>query len=469
MSALREIPVDPVLRNLAIALDAQQMLPIFQARIFKENQKKAENLKLKDCRIERIKHKPDTYCLICYRLIIEDLNSGHELEQILTGRVYREERAVYKYFQAHEAEWVDTSRIKPLMYFDDLDMVLWTFPNDRRLPGLSALTDSDFLKRKILPDLISTYWGEGWEISKLSHSTVKYTPEKTCMVRVQMELQQSSTTNCRSWTIYGKTFVEDKGKVTNHIMRQLWKSQVKTNSVLKFAKPLGYLSDYKINWQEGLPGAPLSSREWSDSEFLSLIEKSAKMVAAFHQTPIKCERTTQCQVVVKKLTELKRRLGNAEPSIRTILGDLVDRLFIQVDNLDDSIIATLHGDLHLKNILVQGVDLYLIDMDQISQGPPLFDVGNFISWLLFYGPKMGMNSQLQQKSITVFIDRYIKSVPWEISREDLNWHVSFQLVHEQAERLLKQLKFDDFDLMNNLVKIADAVNRGRPPWRNYVL
>lgn len=466
MSALRAIPVEPVLRNLAITLDAQQMLRIFQERIFKENSKSTEHLQIKDCRIERIKHKPEIYCLICYRLIIKDRNSGHELEQILTGRVYREEKSAYKYLQAQNVNLVDTSLIKPLMYFEDLDMVLWTFPNDRRLPGLPALTRPDFLKRKRLPDLVSTHLGEGWEIRNFSHSIVKYTPEKTCMVRVQMELQHNTTGKNQSWTIYGKTFAEDQGKVTDHIMRQLWKPEIKSNNALNFAKPLGYLPAFKTSWQEGLPGVPLSNREWSDSEFLDLIKKSAKMIAALHQTPVECARKIQRQDIVEKLERLKTRLNNAEPTIRAILEDLVDRLLIQADNLDFTTLATLHGDLHLKNILVERNNLYLIDLDTISLSPPLFDVGNFIAWLLFFGPRVKINSQLQHESIKVFVNEYIKSVPWKISRNDLDWHVSFQLVYEHAERFLKQLKFDDFELMNNLVKIADAVNRGESPWKD---
>lgn len=59
-----------------------------------------------------------------------------------------------------------------------------------------------------------------------------------------------------------------------------------------------------------------------------------------------------------------------------------DKLLSLVENVPDEK-TLLHGDYHLKNIMMQGNEVMLIDMDTLCHGDPVFELGSI--WLAYQG------------------------------------------------------------------------------------
>ncbi|MFQ5450063.1 MAG: phosphotransferase family protein [Nitrospinaceae bacterium] len=463
MSALKELPVDSVLGNLPSALDVQRMRKVFQERIFRANQDSRQVFQIKDCQIERIKYKPRKTCLICYRLVIEDRVSGREHEQILCGRIYENGGSASRFIKAEKKEQVKTPIVEPLLHFPDLDMVLWAFPNERKLRWLPHLIDSDFLKEKILPQLMATRWGAEWKLTGLTHCIIHYKPEDACTVRVQAQLSNDSTGEVRSWVLYGKTFSEEQGEEIQHIMTKLWQASRWAQKDFKLARPLGFLPHYKMLWQEGLPGTPLFDQERTDPNFFRLLEQAAAALVQLHRIPMDCNRKIRVRDVVELLKEMKELIGTSFPSIRPTLSRVVDRLIRQADSIEEGFMATLHGDLHLKNILVDEGKIYLIDLDASAIGTPLLDLGSFSAGVITLAIMNGETWEMAEKKIRVFTERYRKEAPWDIPRQELDWHTTAALINERAFRSLKGLKAGRMELVKVLVDIADGLSQGLHP------
>lgn len=463
MTVNTRIPLDPVLRNLGLALDAQHMLPVFQARIFKENLKSVGDYKIKDCQVKRIKYTPGNTCMFCYRLALEDTNSGHEREQVLIGRIYGENKSAHEYLEAQKAEWVDTPLIKPLMHFEDLDMVLWAFPNDPTLSGVTALTDLDFLEKNFLPQLTASRWGSEWELANLTHTLIRYKPESGCTVRLKIQLINALTGATKPWVVYGKALSLEKGEKTHNVMTELWNAASHPKSGFKPARPLGFFSDHRILWQEGLPGEPLKNQNKTHPEFFRLLGQSAAAIAKLHQTPITCTGVKRIRDIVRSLKKREALVGRFCPAIHSDLTAVVNRLISRAESMDDAPMATLHGDLHLKNILVNGSDIYLIDMDNAMVGSPLLDLGSFSCGAITNALKRREPLTVAEKQIKVFVDSYRNAVPWEIPQEELDWHTAAALIYQGIFRSIRRLKEGRVEFEKKLVNIADELSRGGLP------
>ncbi len=462
MNALREIPADPLLRHLSLALNPQRMLCVFKDRICKTDPELAADFHLIDCRIERIKYKPRKNCLVCYRLIFEN-RAGQKHEQILSGRVYEPGGAASRFLKAQKEDLVDTKFIDPLLHFPDLDMVLWAFPNERKIRGLPFLNDPVFLQREIIPELMADRWGPDWELLEMTHSLVHYKPEDSCTVRVNTILRNSVAGETRPWVLYGKTFYNDQGKDIHNIMSDLWNSSYSSQEGIKMARPLGFLSEHNMVWQEGIPGTPLFLENHNDPKFFRALEQSAKTIAKLHNTQIVCHRTQLIWEVVKTLKEMEILIGASCPSIHPALSRVVNWLVNEASNLEEGRMVTLHGDLHLKNILVDDENIYLIDLDAVSLGTPSLDLGSFCAGIITLSMVNGEPWGIAEKKYNAFIDCYRKEAGWPIPDKDLKWHIIAALINERAFRSLKGLKAGRLELVKELINTADAMSRGLNP------
>lgn len=462
MNALREIPTDPLLRHLSLALDPQRMLDIFKDRICNSNTESKTGFQLIDCRIERIKYKPRKNCLVFYRLMLEN-QAGRKHEQILSGRVYEPGGSASRFFKAQKEDLVDTEIIDPLLHFPDLDMVLWAFPNERKMRGLPYLNDPDFLQREIIPELMADRWGPGWKLLEMTHTLVHYKPEDSCTVCVNSLLGNIEIGETRSWILYGKTFYDDQGKDIQNIMSELWSSSYSSQVGIKMARPLGFLSEYNMVWQEGIPGTPLFLENQNDPKFLRALEQSAKTIAKLHNTRIICHRTKGTTEVVETLKEMEILIGTSCPSIHPTLSRVVDWLVNEAPDLEEDRMVTLHGDLHLKNLLVDDDKIYLIDLDAMSLGTPFLDLGSFCAGIITLSMVKGDSWEIAEKKYSAFIDRYRIEAGWPVTEKELKWHIIAALIHERAFRSLKGLKAGRLELVKVLINIADALSRGLQP------
>ncbi len=422
---------DKKLPQLSAVLDAGLMKYVFEKVLIR--------LEVEECQIIQSRYKPERNCLISYRLQIRDGITNERQEQILCARVFPAGESLSRFTKAQKQTLVAPKFGNALTHLSDLEMVVWAFPNDRKLTGLPYISDVNRLRAEILP----AAFGDNFQINSLSSEIIHYVAEHTCTVKVNLALTNVKTSKSHTAILYGKTYYKEEGAQTFQAMQELAKQ-------VNITQPLAYQPEIKTLWQFGLQGKTLNEYSAND-DFLA--GKTAEAVAALHQAKVSCARQATLPDLLLKLETATKFFALNNPSEQQKLSVLVERLITQSSRLTARPTALLHGDLHLKNFFVAGDKVVLIDLDNLAYGDPLQDVGSFIAGLWYRG-----NSPQQ---INAFVEAYQKIVPWEVPQKDLNWYIVTMLIAERVYRGITRLKTGQAKTTEDIITFADQISGGQ--------
>ncbi len=451
------IPVDNTLNHLETALNAKTMKSIFQQQMCLD-----QSATIVDCQIERIKYKPQKNCHVSYRLSIKNHNLNSITEQLVCSRFYERCGSVSRFIK----ESAKNPMPGRLLHIPELDCVTWVFPNDRKLNHLHEVIDSGFLNQHIAPILVNKYAGVDWSIKNFQTQMIRYVPEQSCSVRVELDIEDKYTSKQKTFVAFGKTSYNNSGATIFQLMRQLWQSSALYKQQINIPKPLLYHSELRMFWQSGVPGLMLSELQNQPTVFIKSVENVGKQLGLLHQIPmVGCQRQDQT-VNLQELTRVKQLLYKFNAPAKNKILLLINRLEKLLPLDPSRKYVTLHGDLHLKNILVDGEQIYLIDLDNICIGSPLQDIGSFIAAILNLELMASMPSQLAKQSIHAFLSCYRQSVPWSINELSLRKHVALALIVERVFRSFTRLKSGRLEIIENLALEAEMLldNTFTPDW-----
>jgi hypothetical protein len=445
MPLIHQFPRDEALPQMTTLMNVAAMREIFQRRLFV-----APNAQVAACEIDRIKHKAGANCMVSYRLSLFDQATQLRDEQILCARIYQAGESLARFHKAQLQPIAATQLAPPLLHVPELEMVVWTFPNDRKLDGLPKIVDRDFLQHALFPDAVAKHFGRSWSVADLACKLVHYVPEHTCTVRVDMNLHHNAP-----MALFGKTYYNNnEGEQAFQNMHRLWKSQARASGELNMAQPFCYHPETKSLWQFGLSGKTLMEYDVRSADFLALLPRAAANVAALHQTPIANLRRVGRSDLRGKLEEMKILLSKHQHCVEALMA----RLIAYSKNFADPPMATLHGHLHLKNFFVGEGKVALIDMDNLCQGAPLQDIGSFIAGLWYRGMLMEIPPADIYKRAEVFTQAYKERTPWHVLQAELDWHTAAALINERAFRCLTRLKAGRLDILDRLLALADKIS-----------
>jgi hypothetical protein len=455
-----EPPRDDVLPQLSVVLNAAYMHQLFQTKLF-DTPTVRNRFRIQACNIMQLRYKRGTKCMICYRLVIRDIKRRQVGEQILCAGIFQPTESFSRFTKAQSQHVVSPNFGQPLTHIPELEMVVWAFPNDRKLHTLPKVIDPPYIRREIVPRIMATHLGPEWLIGGVQDDIVHYVGEHTCTLRVEIQMRRPRTRENRLVVLYGKTYDNEEGAETYRLMQELWNSDARRKGQLAIAEPLAYDQELKTVWQLGLRGSTLLTPDLHSTHTLTLLERAACSVAALHRTPLSCIKTCSFDDWVGKLHEVATLLVSVRPACRQALCPLVDRLFLQAEQFKDYQTGTLHGDLHLKNFLTDAGGVALIDLDNLCSGPPLQDVGSFIANLYY----RGIAGEIPQSAVTelvrVFISAYEARVDWRVSRPELAWYVAVALVIERAFRSVTRLKAGRLDILDVIIDLANQISLGK--------
>lgn len=454
MRLARDIPQDSVLPQLPLVFDTEYMRREFATHLAQRTASNThkETLDITDCRIERVKYRPGRNCLICYRLSFHDNRIGTTREQLLCARIYEVNGGLSRYRKAANNTLFETPHVPPLMCLPQLDMVVWAFPNERKLNSLHLLIDPVYLKRHLLPDVIRPHWGPDWEIADLNHDVAHYAPEYTYSLRAHVRLCHKVSATQRDWTIYGKTYYNGQGVETYALMEQLRQQN------LLVPKPLLYQEGQRILWQEGLEGRTLQESCPNDQFDDVLTANIAKAITRFHGALLKRTRRITTGELAEQLERVNGLLaGRPEGgTLRTV----TKRLAAQAKHIVPNETVTLHGDLHPANILLDGDRIALIDLDSVATGSAASDIGSWIAALLYRARLRGEQVETIMPSIAGFVEAYRSHASWRLDPGELRWYTATALIGERVFRCLTRLKPGRQALIDDLIHLADRIGCG---------
>ena len=248
------------------------------------------------------------------------------------------------------------------------------FPNERKLNSLPAIGNRRWLANHVVPELMRIRWWKRWQVRGMRHEVAHYAPEQSCSLRLDLQLADE-TGRERAWTLFGKTYYNLDGERTHRNMRALSRLSRRLRH-LGSAQALHYDVRLNLLWQEGVEGEDLFSLAARGRCDDAVMRRVASALAELHACRLPDTPTLHLRDTLDSLQQRIALLAQVRPDLAPRYRALEQALRFRAPAPAPA--ATLHGDLHSKNILVNDSRVVLIDLDDLQSGPVAKELG---SWL----------------------------------------------------------------------------------------
>jgi hypothetical protein len=453
MSVARPAPFDAALPGLADALDGDRMVRALSALVPPVGTDGSDRRRIRACEVIRVKYRPGTSAVIGYRISTEDSGDGVAPEHVACGAMYPAAEARRRYEKAATAPRADGGLLPAVSLIDGLDMILWVFPTDRTLEALPLLADFQRLRDEPLARLARQRWGERCRIAGVSPRVVSYVPEHTCSVRAEVRLEDGDGGALRPWSVFAKTRYDGAGSETFRVMRDLWASAAHVRGEIGLARPLEYDPAHRLLWQEAVDGEPLP-----DGPTRRTAALLGRALAAFHGTGIGSAREVGLSGILDGLEQAARMVGLVRPQGHERANAIVGRLRARAGTLRRGPRVTLHGDLHGRNVLIRGDRVTLIDLDRVSEGPPVAELGSLAAEIVYRSARASRGLEAATPLLDALVSSYRRYAMWAVPAAEVDWYTAAALLGERILRCLTSLKPGWTEIVDELIEYADRLS-----------
>ncbi|MEZ5500908.1 MAG: phosphotransferase [Steroidobacteraceae bacterium] len=450
-SVVPTLPQDPMLPQLAALFDHAGLAARLDAHFLQLAPGAA--LRVLACEIERVKFRPGRNCVVGYCLRVQA--GGRRRMQRLTLCMYTAEEARERYARHARAQRSEAAPFLPAVsLLAGIDALCWLFPHDRKVTSLPALTDQGLMRNVLMPQVVQARWGDVWQLHKQRSNIVSYFPEHGCTVRVRCYLRHRSLPRQRVWTVYGHMCHDDTGARTFATMQRLEAGREQRPSQVGFARPVLYDASLRLLWQEGVDAPTLDAALRAAPHDRALWRRVVCAAAYLHGQDCPSPRQVDDALLCAEFEQVQAAARRALPSAAERIDALVQRLLASMPPAPARA-ATLHGDLHSKNILVGENSVTLIDLDRVSRGNALAESGGLLAEIAYRDcvARRPVAWRLLFELARVHRDILRDGVPLSAYA----WHTAAALVRERAYRSLTSLKPGRLVALDALLDTATAL------------
>ncbi len=433
------------MKEFELFIDAEHMRRIFQQRLPEFSQ---GDLFIAGCQILRTRYKTykktssrgKSFLTACYRLEVENKRTQQLGTQFLYMKAYLQGQSRSEFAKLKPARLIKPEFGEALVHLEDLDVIIWAFPNDPSLPHLPEVVDPELVKKYLPFENLSIKSADRCEIRV---EIVHYYPEQRCTCHYELQSREVDALR-----LFGKTFKDDSGCELYRRMSYFWEKSRDKLDGLFVAPPLGYNETSKTVWQEAVVGKPLVE-VMNVANYESLLDAVAKGLTALHKSRLPNLPQNDFSELLPELRKKAAKLARAFPSLQNQLQRIVAGLEKSVPDWTRSARQIIHGDFQAKQLLVSDGKVFFFDFDELAFGDPLQDVASFIVDLHLHD----FAPSLVQRMLTTFIRSYRERAEWETARNRLNWHIQFQLV-TKVYRMLTYWQHQP-DLENKIYRLIN--------------
>lgn len=435
VAAVLRTPVDPALPRLAELFDTDGMARHFGVHF---SAHAGADWRVLGCEIERTKYRPQRNCVVAYVVRVRR-HAAAATRRLRVCVALHAGAEGPRRLEAARASWAAgaTDHGPAAAWLEGLGAMLWLFPHDRKLPALPQLADGAYVRAVCLPPLVAARWGGDWRLVAARMQGVSFFPEHAYTVRAKLWLASADTDRRRVWTVYGKVRDDDSGTRCLAAMRTLLYSDAARAGELGLAAPLAYDAERRILWQEGVPAPTLDSLQATPGVRVPW-HRIGLAVAGLHRQRLDLPLRLDLAATLAELERARQRVSLACPQHALATDTLVARLAAGAGDVDDAVRATLHGDLHSRNVLVGADRVFLIDLDRVATGAPLADLGSLVAEIAFRDCLA--DRAASDEPCRALLHAYRQHVPWAVDPRSLAWHAAAALVRERAYRCVGSLK-----------------------------
>lgn len=389
---------DPQLPGLALALDDAHM-----AGVFNEAWRPA-GLSVLHCTRERVKYRPGRSASLGYRL---DVRSPRGEAELRAGARLGPSGDAARRHERHVS-----SRQGPPPFVDPaLGLFAWAVPDDPKLDALAVMLDPAIhetaLRRK-----------------GLTVQLVQYVPETRACVRVSGKDGPIA---------YAKLDPTPGGIVAAcSLMFALAASPAARQGRLRAPRVLAADPGRNLLWLSALPGkALLDCHPICPPE---IARRLGAQLAAFHALDVRPDRPTPADT----WSQGERRTALADPALGRRLDAVLARLDAKRPKAGPAV--CLHGDLHPRNILLDGSQPALIDLESAHPGPAWLDLGSWAADCLLRASLAGQPAAAALASLEAFLQGYAQGGGDLPANGVLAWACAQALAVERIHRCFSALK-----------------------------
>jgi hypothetical protein len=412
----------------ALLTDGARMKALFQQRLpgFA-----AGRLVVDGCQIVHARYRTSedhrrggkAFLSVCYQLDVRDMTTAGQGKQLLQAKAYPDGRSTRAFAMARTAHRATPCFGEAVVQLGDLDVVVWAFPNDPKLPHLPEVMDPGRVRRHLPYAALPAGFDSADQITDIDIDIVRYKPEVRCTTRYR--LQGSGATGSPPLTIYGKTFGHSRAPEILRRLESVWSRQADDVRGFIVPRPLGCTAEVKTVWQAGLSGTSLV--EIIDGHNCArYLQDAAQGLASLHRAELSGLSPTTLTDRLDAVRAETAEIMQAFPRLRSRFATIVARLEADALRLSPCRDGLIHGDFLLKQLVVHGERLGVFDFDNFSIGDSIQDLGNFIVDLRY----QAFDPSLVSEMAGLFVRSYRASVDWDVPLDRVNWHASVQLLRD---------------------------------------
>lgn len=437
------LPQDAAMPQLSLALDGAAMAEVFADVL------RPHGMRVEACHVERVKYRPGRNATLAYRLILRDAQQ-RTTSQHVAARLCGGDGA-NRTVKASAAALSASPAGPALRWLPALDMLTWWWPNDAKLRAPHLLACERRLRDEALPALLPLLGVTSNAEVGVDLDIVQYVPEHRLCARVDLQWRDGAVTHQQR--VYAKASREPDGATAHDLLAQLQASVAWREGRLHTPRALLWHAPTELYWQEGLSGRPLQDMGVAVTACAPAL---GAQIAALHATPLQTPRTTTRD-------DMRARLAQVVERLTPVLdGDALHRAAQAIDGgwqaLDGLPTATLHGDLHMRNILVAEDDgaprVSLIDLDSLHRGPALLELGAWMADAMYHALQGGARADRDERAWCALIDAYADAGGHRPDPRALRWAAAWSLLTQRTWRCVINLKPGRFALAPRLVALA---------------
>ncbi len=439
MVDIQDVPRDAALAGLGVATDGEAMRQLLAPHF-------GSGLQLLQVKVGRFTYKPGRNARLAYRVKLLDTERQVALRHVMHGRMERPDDAAHLYKKMHKRSWIQPAYGPPLLYFADLGLVLWGFPNDPKLPGVDIIAGPEGLGA--VAERIPALAARG--IQHAEGALVKYVPGKRLVMRHKITATDGSRR-----LVYTKTYAHSRGGAIYTVMRRLWESARDDANTLACPEPLAYLEDLQTLVLGALPGTAALAELHGDRAQAAM-EQAGRGLARIHAGAVQglepWGEAHELANFMKAAGVLQRYDAELAPGIERVRA----LAQAQLASIETAPPTPIHGAFRFTQLLAFRGRLALVDFDGFRDGHPMCDAGSFIAHLYYLCAKGEMGEDETRAAARAFIDGYTAVHSGPLPEAALRWYAAVILVAKHAQKCVKRMKDDGDIKIQRLVERAEG-------------
>ncbi|MBN4056968.1 hypothetical protein JYU19_01520, partial [bacterium AH-315-J21] len=194
------------------------------------------------CEIDYVRYKPETNCLISYKLAFTSTD-GSVIEERCYAKLLTHSDYTDACNKLSAKRWESPDSATPTHLLEQEKAILYRFPNDTALKGLRTLTTPKRLQR-ILYQHLADYPKDAWRISdsKLNLTVASYKPERRAVLHIATKATNRSTLEKRPLSIYVRFYSDERGQSQIELLKALQTEHNSSDSLLT-PQPICYIPE----------------------------------------------------------------------------------------------------------------------------------------------------------------------------------------------------------------------------------